>query len=125
MGHEQPKTRVITDNALAVRLIDKSMTPKLAKLYDQRFNWLKCREAQKLFDLVWGKQSTTEPTISQNATQQASTKTKEAAMLMQQLELNKLLARVCLIISNRESYPGKDQQGTCHSSTQLGIQCNI
>ena len=55
MGHSQPKTRVTTDNASAVGLIDKSMTPKRAKSYDQRFNWLKCREAQKLFDLVWGK----------------------------------------------------------------------
>ena len=52
MGHEQAKTRVTTDNASAVRLIDKSMTTKSAKLYDQRFNWLKCKEAQKKIDLV-------------------------------------------------------------------------
>ena len=55
MGHNQPKARVTTDNASAVGLIDKSMTLKRAKSYDQRFNWLKCREVQKRFDLVRGK----------------------------------------------------------------------
>ena len=55
MGHIKPKTRVATDNTSVIGLIGKSMTPKRAKSYDQRFNWLKCREAQKLFDLVWRK----------------------------------------------------------------------
>ena len=31
------------------------MTPKRAKVYDQRFNWLKCREAQKMFSVIWKK----------------------------------------------------------------------
>ena len=29
------------------------MIPKRAKNYDLRFNWLKCREAQKQFDWIW------------------------------------------------------------------------
>ena len=53
MGHEQPKTPVVTDNSTAAGLIGKTMTPKRAKAYDQRFNWLKCREAQKQFSLIW------------------------------------------------------------------------
>ena len=53
MGHPQPPTRAITDNSTAEGLINKSMTPKRAKTYDQRMNWLKCREAQKQFNILW------------------------------------------------------------------------
>ena len=53
MGHPQPQTPAVTDNSSAEGLINKSMTPKRAKAHDVRFNWLKCREAQKQFDLVW------------------------------------------------------------------------
>ena len=52
MGHEQQKTPVITDNTTACGLIKKTMIPKLAKSYDMRFNFLKCREAQNQFDLI-------------------------------------------------------------------------
>ena len=53
MGHPQPKTPAVTDNSAAEGLINKSMIPKRAKAHDMRFNWLKCREAQNMFDLVW------------------------------------------------------------------------
>ena len=53
MGHPQPKTTVITDNSTAEDLINKTMTPRRAKTYDQRTNWLKCREAQKQFNIIW------------------------------------------------------------------------
>ena len=53
MGHPQPRTPAITDNSAAAGLINKTMIPKRAKAYDSRFNWLKCREAQKQFDLIW------------------------------------------------------------------------
>ena len=53
MGHLQPKTTVITDNSTAEGLINKTMTPRRAKTYDQRTNWLKCREAQKQFNIIW------------------------------------------------------------------------
>ena len=53
MGHQQPKTPAVTDNSMATGLINKTMTPQRAKAYDQRFNWLKCREAQKQFALIW------------------------------------------------------------------------
>ena len=53
MGHPQPPTMVVTDNSTAEGLINKTMTPKRAKTYDQRFNWLRCREAQKQFNIIW------------------------------------------------------------------------
>ena len=53
MGHPQPKTPCVTDNTTAQGLVTNTMTPKRAKSYDMRFNYLKCREAQKQFDLIW------------------------------------------------------------------------
>jgi Fe-S cluster biosynthesis and repair protein YggX len=53
MGHQQPATPTITDNSSAEGLLNKTMTPKRAKNYDLRFNWLKCREAQRQFDWIW------------------------------------------------------------------------
>ena len=55
MGHPQPKTPVVTDNSSAERLINKTMIPKRAKAHDMRFNWLKYREAQQLFEFIWKK----------------------------------------------------------------------
>ena len=53
MGHPQNKTLVTTDNSTAHGLITKTMVPKAAKGYDMRFNWLKCRAAQRQFDYIW------------------------------------------------------------------------
>ena len=53
MGHPQPKTTVVTDNSTAEGLINKTTTPRRAKTYDQRTNCLKCREAQKQFNIIW------------------------------------------------------------------------
>ena len=53
MGHPQPQTPVIMDNTSAVRLAQNTITPKRSKAYDARVNWLKCREAQKQFKLIW------------------------------------------------------------------------
>ena len=53
MSHPQPKTHTVTDNASAEELINKNMVPNGAKVRDMRFNWLKCREAQEQFDLIW------------------------------------------------------------------------
>ena len=53
MGHPQPKTPVTTDNSTAQGLINKRMIPKVAKSYDMRFNYLKCRQAQRQFDFIW------------------------------------------------------------------------
>ena len=53
MGHPQPPTPVIMDNTTAIGLTQNTMTPKRSKGYDMRMNWLKCREAQTQFNLVW------------------------------------------------------------------------
>ena len=53
MGHIQPKTPITTDNTTEQGLITKKMIPKRAKSYDMRFNFLKCREAQKQFNFIW------------------------------------------------------------------------
>ena len=53
IGHPQPPTPVTTDNSTAQGLITKSMVPKVAKSYDMRFNFLKCRQAQRQFDFIW------------------------------------------------------------------------
>ena len=55
MGHPQPITPAVTDSTSAQGLIAKTMTHKRAKLYDVRFNWLKCKEAQNQFDIIWRK----------------------------------------------------------------------
>ena len=55
MGHPQPKTTVVTDNSTAEGLVNKTMTPNRAKTYDFRTNWVKCREAQHQFNIIWKK----------------------------------------------------------------------
>jgi len=56
MGHPQPApTPVTTDNITAQGLTLGTMTPKASKSNDQRFNWLKCRNAQRQFKYLWRK----------------------------------------------------------------------
>ena len=54
MGHPQLKrTMVTTDNITAQGLTMGTMTPKASKSMDQRFHWLKCRDAQRQFTYQW------------------------------------------------------------------------
>jgi hypothetical protein len=56
MGHPQPApTPVTTDNITAQGLTMGTMTPQASKSNGQRFNWLKCRNAQRLFKYLWRK----------------------------------------------------------------------
>jgi hypothetical protein len=56
MGHPQPApTSVTTDNITAQGITMGTMTPKVSKSNDQRFNWLKCRNAQRQFKYLWQK----------------------------------------------------------------------
>ena len=55
MGNPQPETPVTSDNKAALGIIKKKMIPKSAKSYDMRFNFLKCRQAQNQFDMLWRK----------------------------------------------------------------------
>ena len=55
MGHPQPKTPVTSYNTTALGLIKKTMIPKSANSYDISFNFLKCRQAQNQFNMLWRK----------------------------------------------------------------------
>ena len=55
MRHLQPKNPVTSDNTAALGLIKNTMIPKSAKFYDMRFNFLKYRQAQNQFDMLWRK----------------------------------------------------------------------
>ena len=67
MGHPQHKrTMVTTNNITAQGLTMGTMTPKASKSMDQRFQWLKCRNAQRQF-LIFGVTAfTTAPTTTAN-----------------------------------------------------------
>ena len=56
MGHPQTKpTPVTTDNNTAHGLAIGTMSSKASKPNDMRFQWLKCRAAQRLFRFLWAK----------------------------------------------------------------------
>eukprot|EP00957_Ditylum_brightwellii_P007739 585243-Ditylum_brightwellii.AAC.1 len=55
MGHPQPPTPLITDNNTMHGLTTGTMTPTHLKAVDMRFNWLKCREAQRQLNIKWKK----------------------------------------------------------------------
>ena len=63
MGYPQQKTTSITNNSTAEDLINKNMTPNRPKTYDFRTNWLKCREAQRRFNIMWKRDRTIERSI--------------------------------------------------------------
>ena len=89
MGHPQPKTSVVTDNSSAEGLVNKTMSPKRAKARDMRFNWLECREAQNMFDLIWKRTRTIKLTTTPKIIQPFIVKTKEEIIWQhQQLKYN-------------------------------------
>ncbi len=54
MGHPQPDpTPVTTNNITAQGLTMCTMTPKAFKSNAQRFNWLKCHDAQRQIKYLW------------------------------------------------------------------------
>ena len=58
MGHPQHEpTPVTTDNNTAHGLTMGTMNSKASKSNDMRFQWLKCRKAQRLFRFLWAKGS--------------------------------------------------------------------
>ena len=58
MEHPQPKTPVTSDNTSALSLTKKMMTPKSAKSYEMRLNFLKYRQAHHQFSMLWSKGTT-------------------------------------------------------------------
>ena len=53
MGHPQPPTRIRTDNATAKGFVNNTIKIKRSKTFDRQFWWLKDREAQQQFEVVW------------------------------------------------------------------------
>ncbi len=54
LGHDQANpTAITTNNITAQGLTMGTMTAKASKSIDQRFHWLKCRDAQRQFKYLW------------------------------------------------------------------------
>ena len=53
MGHPQPATRIRTDNATAKGFVNNTIKQKRSKTFDRQFWWLKDREQQLHFHVVW------------------------------------------------------------------------
>jgi len=53
MGHPQPATNVITDNATASKILNNSCKQIRSKAIDMRYYWVKDRIQQKQFILEW------------------------------------------------------------------------
>ena len=49
LGHEQPTTPIITDNATANNIINGTAKQKRTKVMDMRYNWILDRQVQKHF----------------------------------------------------------------------------
>ena len=55
LGHKQPATPIVTDNAVAEGIVNKTVKQQRTKAMDMRFYWLQDRAAQKQFQVVWDK----------------------------------------------------------------------
>ena len=96
MGRPQTKTTAVTDNSTAEGLINETMVPNRAKQYDFRTNWLKCREVQEQFDIIWKKGRSTEQTTTLNTTLLMYTRKRgEYLYAPRSYCVHSLLVRVC------------------------------
>ena len=85
MGHPQPApTPVTTDNITAQGLTMGTMTPKASKSNNQRFNWLKCRNAQRQFKYLWRKGILNRANYTSNTTRHDTIKPSATLRLRQQ-----------------------------------------
>ena len=53
MEHPHPTTTITTDNYTGHGLISGSMTPKAYKSMEMWFNWIKCRDVRRMFEIQW------------------------------------------------------------------------
>ena len=53
LGHPQPPTIIVTDNACAKGIADGSVKQKRSKAIDMRFYWIRDRVDQKQFTILW------------------------------------------------------------------------
>jgi hypothetical protein len=53
LGHAQPPTVIVTDNACAKGIADDTVKQKRSKAIDMRFYWIRDRVNQKQFTILW------------------------------------------------------------------------
>jgi hypothetical protein len=53
LGHPQPATIIVTDNACAKGIADDTVKQKRSKAIDMRFYWIRDRVDQKQFTILW------------------------------------------------------------------------
>ena len=53
MGHLQGKTNIISDNATAIGITNKTVKHKRSKAMSMRFYWVRDREAQGQYKFTW------------------------------------------------------------------------
>jgi len=53
LGHPQPTTHIITDNATANNIINGHAKQKRTKAMDMRYNWILDRQVQSHFQVLW------------------------------------------------------------------------
>ena len=53
MDHPQPATEIVTDNAAATAILNKSCKQVRSKAIDMNYYWVRDRIAQKQFNLIW------------------------------------------------------------------------
>ena len=54
MGHPQPPTIISTDNSTTSGFVNNNIQLKKSKSWDMRLHWLRDREHQKQFKVLWG-----------------------------------------------------------------------
>ena len=53
LGHQQPPTMVITDNAVAEGIVNKTLKQQKSKAMDMRYHWIQDRIEQNQFQVKW------------------------------------------------------------------------
>ena len=53
LGHTQPPTTITTDNTTVASFVTDNITQKRSKSWDMRFYWLRDKECQQQFKIVW------------------------------------------------------------------------
>jgi hypothetical protein len=53
LGHQQPATKLRTDNSTAFGILNETIKQKISKAMDMIYHWLADRVRQKQFDVYW------------------------------------------------------------------------
>ena len=80
MNHPQLPTHIATDNTIATDFFYNNMVMKKSKSWDMNLHWLRNKEAQKYFELLWEKVSLIKGVILQNIIPPSTTELQEVGM---------------------------------------------